>query len=86
MNKTELIEKLADLEHDSWSRWMKYLFNQSIKRIGGSIEIPPWAVEQWTRKMNTSYKDLSEDEKESDRKEVRKVIELLIHENIIDNQ
>lgn len=79
----KLVEKLSDLEHESWSNWMKHLFNISRKLPEGSVEIPTWAVERWTRQMNTNYKDLAEHEKESDRIEVRKVIELLKQERII---
>jgi len=33
--------------------------------------LPIGLFERWQRQINTDYKDLSEDEKESDRKEVR---------------
>jgi hypothetical protein len=28
MDKSELIEQLADKEHASWARWMEYLFSK----------------------------------------------------------
>ena len=76
LNK-ETIEELADLEHDSWARWMKYLFSVSKKNEDGSVTIPKDKVERCERQMNTDYNDLSNKEKESDRKEVRKFIKVV---------
>ena len=76
----DLREKLADLAHKQWSGWMKHLFSKSRKNDDGTVTIPVWAVERWTRQMNTDYKELPEEEKESDRKEARKVIQVLREE------
>ena len=73
----EMIERLADIEHERWSHWMKYLFSKSIKNENGSVTIPKEFVERWERQLNTSYNNLSESEKESDRCEVRKY--LIVH-------
>lgn len=70
------IEKLAGKQHSIWSHWMKYLFTQGSFK-DGSFTIPKDKVERWTRQMNTDYKDLTEKEKESDREQVRKFIELM---------
>lgn len=78
----DLREKLAAMCHDQWKGWMRYIFfNCDPDRprgwdTGNSI-IPRWAVERWTRQMDTDYKDLPEDEKESDRTEADKFIKLL---------
>lgn len=50
MNK-EIIEKLADYEHDRWSRWQ--------------------------RQINTPYCNLTESEKDSDRKEAIRIINII---------
>jgi hypothetical protein len=69
---------------------MRYLFSKCEKiyidhscgcanTIGDGTEyfiIPKWAVDRWTRQMNTPYADLSEEEKESDRREGDKFLEL----------
>lgn len=77
-------EEFAALAHEQWSGWMKYLFSKCV--AGNFLEhetyeldraIPAEFVERWTRQMNTSYADLSEEEKESDRVEARKVLALL---------
>ena len=72
-----LEEYLADKEHDSWSRWMKYLFSKSTMNNNGSCTMPKWAVNRWTREMNTPYSELSEKEKQSDRDEIQHFLELL---------
>src|SRR3989304_2308231 len=64
----ELRESLADLEHIRWSRWMDYLFTQGVKNADGSFTINTGSVRHWERQARTPYTDLSEREKDSDRK------------------
>ena len=72
-----LRESLADYAHEAWSGWMKYLYTKcSAIADDGAILIPASLVERWERQMNTSYSDLPENEKESDRKEADKMIEI----------
>lgn len=73
----DIIEKLADLEHDSWSRWMKYLFSKGEFNENGTWTMPASLVLRWLRQMETPYEHLSEDEKEWDRKEVRKFLNVI---------
>ncbi len=70
----ELLENLANLEHEQWSEWMEYLFNISAENTDGSVTIPADKVQRWKRQMLTSYSGLSEKEKESDRQEAKKVM------------
>lgn len=78
----EFKEKLADLCHKQWSGWMGYLFRKCYNETGqfdketGNIIIPEWAVNRWKRQMNTEYKDLPEEQKDSDRREAEKFIKL----------
>jgi hypothetical protein len=72
-----LIEKLADVEHERWSHWQRYLHSK-CERIGdGSLVIPAHLVEQWESQMNTPYSALSESEKESDREQVRRYLPII---------
>jgi len=73
----DIIEDLADQEHDSWARWMEHLFNKSEKNKDGTVTIPKDKVDRWERQMKTDYDDLSNKEKESDKKEVRKFIKII---------
>lgn len=75
-----LREKLAEYAHNQWIGWMKYLFSKSIKNKDGTVTIPKWAVDRWERQINTDYKNLSEEEKISDRKEADGMIEIVIED------
>lgn len=81
-------EALAEYAHEAWSGWMKYMFSKGIllneqwmtpqpgeKNI--KLLLPEWAVERWTRQANTPYADLPESEKESDRLEADRMIEII---------
>ena len=72
----ELMEKLADIEHQRWSHWQKYMHSKMQTHKGDFI-IPGILVEHWERQIKTAYKDLSEREKEEDRKQVRRYLPLL---------
>ena len=69
----QLIEDLSDYAHEAWSGWMKYLFEKGTKNPDGTFTMNADSVERWERQMNTSYAALSENEKESDRIEARKM-------------
>ena len=75
-----LTEKLAEYAHEAWSGWMKYMFEKSEDNKDGTITIPQWAVERWQRQADIKYVDLPEEEKESDRDEARKMIEIMERE------
>ncbi len=70
-------EKLAEYAHKAWSGWMNYLFEKSVLNEDGTVVIPAWAVERWKRQAATSYVDLPEDEKESDRDEADSIMRAL---------
>lgn len=72
-----MLEKLADIQHEIWSHWMKYLFEVSTLNKDGSVTIPADKVKRWKRQMNTHYLDLPSDEKKSDLEQARKVIAVL---------
>lgn len=73
----ELREALADMEHERWSGWMRYLFDLCEIHADGSVTIPANSANHWRRQIATPYADLSEREKDSDRKEVDKILNLL---------
>lgn len=74
----EFIEKLADYEHDRWSRWHKYMMSKTITNFDGSVTIPSEFVKRWNRQSITHYNNLSETEKDSDRKEAKIIVGELI--------
>lgn len=84
MELKEIKEQLADLCHKQWSGWMEYLFSKCFMdthvqydKETENLVIPKRFVERWKRQMNTSYFDLPENEKESDRKEADRFLVLL---------
>lgn len=70
-------EKGADLEHDRWTRWQKHMFSKGTVNEDGTLTIPVFFVERWFRQINTPYAELSESEKESDRKETRSYLPII---------
>lgn len=73
------IEQAAAMEHARWARWQKYLFSKSIMDSSGA-RITIDLVERWNRQIETPYSELSEAEKESDRKEAREYLPLISQE------
>jgi len=73
----EFIEKGANLEHQRWAKWQEYLHSKCIKNKDGSLTIPIEFVKHWESQIVSPYSDLSEREKESDRKEVIKYLPLI---------
>jgi hypothetical protein len=69
-------ELVAELCHSQWSGWMDYLFSKCTINPDGSMNIPVWAVERWKHQAESSYQDLSEQEKNSDREEADKFLKL----------
>ncbi len=60
-------EKLAELEHIQWAHWTAYMLdNLTLENI-----------ERWRQQINTHYSELSETEKDSDRKWADRVLEIL---------
>ena len=83
--KNELFERLASIEHTRWADWQNYVFEKCerhfdiskdkktgelVARETGGLIIPEWAVKNWARQIQTSYKDLTEKEKDGDRAQV----------------
>lgn len=71
-------EQLAALEHERWSHWQSYMHQQCKAQSDGSLIIPAELVERWTRQMSTPYEQLSDDEKDSDREQVRRYLPLIL--------
>ena len=70
-----IVEEFASMEHRRWSNWQEYLHSRCTRNEDGSLTIPAVSVTRWERQIATPYSQLTEVEKESDRKEVRPYIE-----------
>lgn len=66
--EAELLEKLADLEHQQWWTWSQHVASQNNLRIE--------TIERW-KKLWMPYRNLSEEMKEHDRQLARKVLEII---------
>lgn len=73
----DIREQLAELSHEQWAGWMKYLFLNSTEGEDGQVIIPASLVVRWKRQMNTPYLGLPENEKESDRVEADKILHFI---------
>lgn len=72
-----MLDEIADLQHEIWSHWMRYLFEVSLQNDDGTVTIPADKVEHWKRQMITKYVDLSDNEQSSDLEQARKVMDLI---------
>jgi hypothetical protein len=72
-----LIEQLAAFEHERWSHWQRYLHDKCVRQPDGSLLIPAELVTRWERQIDSKYVELSDQERESDREQVRKYLPLI---------
>lgn len=74
-----LREKLAELERSIYNHWLSYMLSPACGTFNpdGSFTINAEKVERWRRQMNTPYDQLTEKEKNSDREQAEKVIDVL---------
>lgn len=69
----EIIEQLADIEHQRWADWQKWVHSKCVEHSDGKGEwvcFPAEDFKRWERQINTPYTELSEKEKQSDRDQV----------------
>jgi hypothetical protein len=84
--KETFVEAGANIEHDRWARWQKYLHSRGIvdNQGEGYLCIPMGLIKRWERQIDTPYSELSEPEKESDRKESRNYLPFI--ENLLEQE
>lgn len=72
-----LVESLAAIEHERWSHWQRYLHSKCVRQPDGSLTLPPDLAARWEKQSATKYAELSEQERESDREQVRSYLPLI---------
>lgn len=72
-----LVERLAAAEHERWAHWQAYMHGKAERRPDGGLLLPADLVRQWEEQIATPYADLTEAEKESDRKQVKRYLPLI---------
>ncbi len=73
----ELLEQLASIEHERWSHWQRYMHGKATCNLDGSLTIPADLVTRWERLMKTPYAQLTDEERESDREQVRRYLTIV---------
>lgn len=63
----KLLDLLANLEHDQWSHWIDYFYKNDTSKNR----------DRWNKQMKTSYYELSEKERESDKEWANKVLMII---------
>lgn len=81
---SNLVEALAEIEHQRWAHWQKYLHSRCEQQSDGSMLIPAELVKKWEVQISTPYRELSEQEKQSDREQVHKYLPV-IAEALVNN-
>ena len=75
----ELLETLASLEHERWSHWQRYMHSKCVPQgDDGALLIPADLVKRWEKQIATPYSELTDEQKESDREQVRKYLPLIV--------
>ncbi len=78
----KLREDFSDQAHKSWAGWMQWVFENGTMNPDGTFTINADKVGRWQRQINTEYPDLSEQEKNSDRIEADKFLEILFDSGV----
>ena len=75
-----LRERFAAQAHEAWAGWMRHFLNKCKRHPLGPYEdilfVPVGYIDALVRQMSTPYSDLSEEEKESDRAEADKYLNI----------
>lgn len=75
----KLMEKLADIEHQRWADWQKYVNSEaSYNTETQDFVLPYRLIMAWQKQIITPYSDLSEKEKDSDREQVRRYLPIIL--------
>lgn len=72
------MEQLAAIEHERWAHWQRYLHDQCERAPDGSLVIPVELVQRWEAQISTPYAELTPEEQESDRDQVRRYLPVIV--------
>lgn len=73
--RKELYERLAEVEHERWADWQKYIMSDVFKIVNKehdmiTLSMPTKQWDEWERLVQLPYKKLTDKEKNSDREQV----------------
>lgn len=72
------INLLAAVEHERWAHWQQYLHDQCERLDDGSLLIPSGLVSRWEDQIRKPYVEMSPEEQESDRQQVRRYLPTVV--------
>lgn len=74
-----ILDDLAAVEHIRWAHWQRFVHEQASRLPDGSLLLPAELVARWERQIETSFEELTETEKESDREQVRRYLPIIVN-------
>lgn len=75
---SNLLERLASIEHERWSHWQKFMHERGQRLPDGSLLLPADLIAKWDRLIDTPYSQLTDKEQESDRDQVRRYLPTIV--------
>jgi hypothetical protein len=78
LESKKTVERLAAIEHERWAHWQRFVHDQCERRDDGSLVIPADLAVRWEAQIATPYAELSEQEKDSDREQVRRYLPTIV--------
>lgn len=72
------LDDMATISHEIWAHWQTYLHSQCEKMPDGSLKIPKELVEQWNKQIKLEYRQLTQNEKNSDIEQAIKYKEIFL--------
>lgn len=78
LESVHMVEQLAAIEHERWAHWQRYVHDQCERQDDGSLVIPAELVARWQTQIETPYAELTDEEQESDREQVRRYLPVVL--------
>ncbi|WP_110590416.1 hypothetical protein [Microbacterium suaedae] len=74
----QTVERLAAIEHERWAHWQQFVHDQCERQEDGTLLVPAELAARWQTQIETPYAELPEQERESDREQVRRYLPTII--------
>ena len=78
LNRPDVLDRLAEIEHERWAHWQRFVHDSCHEQEDGSLVIPVEMVQRWERQIATPYPDLTEAERSSDIEQVKRYLPTVI--------
>jgi hypothetical protein len=73
----KILEAVSEQCHKQWSGWTEHFLSKTKECCSEHISMDVTWIDRWRKQIATPYADLTEEEKESDRREARKILEAI---------